>query len=361
MQSSSVTTPQVPLPRSAVALATTTTSAASEPPRHDFPDLTTTVPRQYVHRAAVSEVFLTNWETDGSDGFIVAAQWPRGHALFAPRRGQQDPMLIAETIRQVGMMLAHAHYGVPLDHHFLIWDISYNTTPGALTTDPAPTEVILRVRCHDLSFRGKQLSSIGCRVEVWRGNTRIAVGNAGGNCVSPAVYARIRNGRPLVLSVPLPEPLDPEAVGRHDSDDVVLTDPAAVDPPGREAGRAGVTDLADCAANRSGAGRPSARRRWLLRVNTTHPVLFDHPIDHVPGMLLVEAARQAAQALLGPCPVQPIAMEATFERFAELNVPCWIEAENERTDAAGNTVVSIVGQQNGEAVFTATVTTRPLA
>ncbi|WP_260845011.1 AfsA-related hotdog domain-containing protein [Streptomyces sp. SLBN-31] len=39
--------------------------------------------------------------------------------------------------------------------------------------------------------------------------------------------------------------------------------------------------------------------RWQLRVDTRHPVLFDHIVDHVPGMLLIEAARQAATATLG--------------------------------------------------------------
>ncbi|WP_281275492.1 AfsA-related hotdog domain-containing protein [Saccharothrix australiensis] len=32
---------------------------------------------------------------------------------------------------------------------------------------------------------------------------------------------------------------------------------------------------------------------WLPRVDRRHPVLFDHPVDHVPGMALQEAGRQA--------------------------------------------------------------------
>ncbi|WP_142212826.1 AfsA-related hotdog domain-containing protein [Streptomyces sp. SLBN-118] len=31
--------------------------------------------------------------------------------------------------------------------------------------------------------------------------------------------------------------------------------------------------------------------RWQLRVDTTHPILFDHLVDHAPGMLLLEPAR----------------------------------------------------------------------
>ena len=50
-------------------------------------DLTSIVPRQYVHRAAVSEVLLTGWRPGAApQTFTVDAQWPRGHSLFAQSR-----------------------------------------------------------------------------------------------------------------------------------------------------------------------------------------------------------------------------------------------------------------------------------
>ncbi len=269
-------------------------------------------------------------------------------------------MLIAETIRQVGALLAHAKFDVPLGHHFLMWDLSYSAIPDTLTAGTTPTDLTLRVKCHDMTLRGKQLSSMRYRAEVWRGATRIAVGTAGYNCTSPAVYKRIRGERPLTLSSPLAPPVDPETVGRKRAIDVVLADPAAAEPPAQSGACAQVTDLAAHAASKACAGAPGSRRRWLLRVDTTHPVFFDHPVDHVPGMMLIEAARQAAQALLGPGPVQPVTVESTFERYAELNVPCWIEAEAGRPDAAGRTPVTVTGVQNGDPLFTASVITSPL-
>ncbi|MDI5972780.1 ScbA/BarX family gamma-butyrolactone biosynthesis protein [Streptomyces sp. SL13] len=353
MQSSSVTTPPVPLPRLPVThVPTPAPPGTPQPPRHDFPTLTTTVPRQYVHRAAVSEVFLTNWETDGTDGFIVGAQWPRGHALFSPRYGQQDPLLLAETIRQAGALLAHAKFDVPLGHHFLMWDLSYTAVPGTLGTAPLPTDLTLRVTCHDVTRRGTQLSSLRYRAEVWRGALRIAVGSAGYNCTSAAVYRRIRGERPTVCGTQPTVPLPPHAVGHTDRRDVVLTDPSD--------GPFGV-DVAPLAAHaaRTGIGRP--RGTWRLRVDTTHPVYFDHPQDHVPGMLLVEAARQAAQVLLGPGPVHPVALHSTFERYAELTAPCWIEAETGEPDDTGQTPVTVTARQDGETLFSAMLTCRPLA
>ncbi|MCZ0971672.1 AfsA-related hotdog domain-containing protein [Streptomyces albulus] len=60
-------------------------------------------------------------------------------------------------------------------------------------------------------------------------------------------------------------------------------------------------------------------------MNTAHPVLFDHPVDHVPGMLMVEAARQAARAV-APHWSLPVALDCSFARYAELDAPCWVGA-----------------------------------
>ena len=35
-----------------------------------------------------------------------------------------------------------------------------------------------------------------------------------------------------------------------------------------------------------------------LLIDATHPYFFDHPCDHVPGMLLLEGCVQLAQAAL---------------------------------------------------------------
>ncbi|MEW1804413.1 AfsA-related hotdog domain-containing protein [Streptomyces virginiae] len=68
-----------------------------------------------------------------------------------------------------------------------------------------------------------------------------------------------------------------------------------------------------------------ATRAAADRLN--HPILFDHPVDHAPGMLL-EAVRQAAYGLRLPPPGVLTDMEMRFFRYA----------------------------QNGEDVFTATAT-----
>nr|WP_042507633.1 ScbA/BarX family gamma-butyrolactone biosynthesis protein [Streptomyces sp. SID5468] len=302
-----------------------------------LPRLTTCVPREYVHRAAINEVFLTGWETDGADGFIVGAQWPRSHALFAPRFGQQDPLLIAETIRQAGSLLAHAEYGVPLGHQFLMWALSFSAEPGGLTAEPVPTEPVLRITCAPV-VRGGQLAAMRYHATVWRGDVCVAKGHAAYSCTSPAVYRRLRGGRSFPRHLALPAPVDPRVVGRTGVQHVVLGVPGPRHlPPGTRA-------------------FPHARR-WLLRTDTAHPTLFDHPVDHVPGMVLLEAARQAAHAVSHPAPVLITEASAAFTRYAEFDPPCWIEAEPGVPDTDGTTAVAVTGTQQGETVFTATVRT----
>ncbi|WP_190179838.1 ScbA/BarX family gamma-butyrolactone biosynthesis protein [Streptomyces naganishii] len=284
--------------------------------------LTRTVPREYTHRAAVAEVFLTDWAPGQPDGFVVSAQWPRGHSFFLQRSGYQDPLLIAESVRQVGSLIAHAEFGVPLGHHFLMHNLSYTVTEQGLATAPIPTEVEMRVTCHDLSKRGGQLTGMRYQVTLVRDGRSVGFAEADFNCLSPRVYQRLRGRRPTSVAPARGQVVPPASVGRVLPSDVVLLAPE------------------------------KASHRWQLHLDTRHPILFDHPVDHVPGMVLMEAARQAAQAV-HPLPVLALGMDSTFSRFAELDAPCWIEAEV----AEDSGLVHVTGTQNGSTVFTAHVTT----
>ncbi|MDO0939458.1 AfsA-related hotdog domain-containing protein [Streptomyces sp. DG2A-72] len=104
-------------------------------------------------------------------------------------------------------------------------------------------------------------------------------------------------------------------------------------------------------------GQPNS---WQLRVDTRHPVLFDHPTDHVPGMVLLEAARQATAATAGR-PVIPLDITSEFKRYAELHTPCLIEARPAPgTDTDRPQSVLVTGHQEGQLVFRSTVTMAPL-
>ncbi|WP_020140400.1 ScbA/BarX family gamma-butyrolactone biosynthesis protein [Streptomyces sp. 351MFTsu5.1] len=297
---------------------------------HADSGLTTIVPRQYVHRAAVSEVLLTGWRPAAqADTFDVRAQWPRGHALFAQSGGYQDPMLLIESVRQIGSLLAHAEFDVPLGHQFLMRFIGFTATRDMFVATPAPTEVELHTVCRDVVRRGKVLAGMRYDVTATVDGVALATAGAAFNCTGPGVYKRLRGERPT-RAVRLPGlPINPALVGRTSPDHVVLSEATG------------------------GFGN-----RWELRVDCGHPIFFDHPVDHVPGMVLLEAARQAAHAATGMPDALVLNVDSSFDRYAELDEPCSIEADPVGVDDTGDVQVRVRGLQCGQTVFTARLTLR---
>ncbi|WP_330301396.1 ScbA/BarX family gamma-butyrolactone biosynthesis protein [Streptomyces sp. NBC_00503] len=296
----------------------------------------TTVPRQYVHRAALAEVFLTGIGPAGADSYLVTAQWPRGHSLYGSRDGRLDPMLACETVRQTVPLLSHTVFDVPFGH-MQSWDrIAVGLDPDAMRAGATPPEIEMRVRCHDTVLRGSRLVSTSLAILLFRDGDLLGSAQARYSCHTPAVYKRLRAGRadvhPDLLTKDMPQlpPAVPAAVGRDRASDVVL----------------------------SPTGRPG---QWLLRVDPSHPILFDHPVDHAPGMLLLEAARQAAHAACGGGDDVVLSLESEFIRYVELDAPCRIEARRLSADPFGRSQVLITGTQSGATAFTVAVTMQPRA
>ncbi|GGU47508.1 adhesin [Streptomyces albospinus] len=295
--------------------------------------LTMTVPREYVHRAAVSEVFLTDWRRGRSGSWLVSAQWPRAHSLYRPVNGLHDPLLLIETVRQAGILLSHVVHGVPLDHPIVWRKLRYDLSPTALRATDAPADVQLHITDRDVVRRGRQLAGVRQEFRIVCDGSDLASAMLDYSCHSPAVYRRLRGEYgDLVLAnsrkLPVPEPVSPHLVGRDRTGDVVLS-PA------------------------DGAGR------WQLRVDTSHPVLFDHPVDHVPGMLMIEAVRQAARALT-PGGALPVTLECAFERFAEMDAPCWVTARTTGRSGGGCREVEVGIEQHGRRVLAARVGGLPM-
>ncbi|MFE3166152.1 ScbA/BarX family gamma-butyrolactone biosynthesis protein [Streptomyces sp. NPDC059224] len=297
-----------------------------------LPRLTTTVPKEYVHRASLAEVFLTGC-TAQDDGlrFSLTGQWPRAHTFFNSADGSShDPLQAAETFRQAGMFVTHAEHGVPLGHHFVLWSLSCHTDPEQLRIGSRPTDFELEVTCPDTAPRGRASARrMGIGFALRRDGRPVAHGDGLYSIVTPAVYARLRASRPgpraaSVDPVIAADPVEPSAVGRTSPADVVLT---PTDAPGR----------------------------WLLTPDLTHPILFDHGGDHLPGMVLLEGARQAACARLAPRALIPVSTSTTFDRYVELDSPCWVDVTGVTPEDDGTVTVQVVGRQAGETVFTSTV------
>jgi hypothetical protein len=281
--------------------------------------LTATVPRQLVHRASVAETFLTGVTSTGGNRFTVFAEWPRAHQLHvSPDRSAYEPLLVAETVRQVGALLAHTAYEVPLGHQFVLRKLGITTYPERLAVGAKPAGPVLHITVTDVDHRGGRPAGFRFEADIRLDGERVATAHLAVTWMSPAVYRRLRGGRTTVSAPPVAPGLPPAAVDRALPADVVL---APTDHPDR----------------------------WRLRVDTAHAVFFDHPLDHVPGMLLLEAARQAVRGRTGTGPRTPVSFHAVFHRYAELDLPVWIET----VDKPGlhGTDVQVMGQQGKSTVF----------
>ncbi|MGK5497856.1 AfsA-related hotdog domain-containing protein, partial [Streptomyces sp. URMC 125] len=174
------------------------------------PALTTTVAREYVHRAALSEVFLTGWSKAGQDAFTVTAQWPRSHSFYSSEHGVYDPLLLCETLRQSGLLLTHAAYGTPFGHQLSWSRLRYAANPQTLRIKSTPAELEMHVLCSDIRYRQSLPVQMSMHIEVVRDGSRLALGDISFGQHSPRVYERIRAGRGdvtrMFANAPAPTP-----------------------------------------------------------------------------------------------------------------------------------------------------------
>ncbi|MBH5338645.1 A-factor biosynthesis protein [Streptomyces pactum] len=225
-----------------------------------------TVDRELVHRSSVAEVLLTDVRPRAPGEFLAAACWGRSHPTFP--RGRDDrhsPWMVAETTRQLGIYVPLRHYAVPGTARFLVTDLCFTLDPAA---EPRPghgaSEITCRVWVHDVRTARETglVTGLRMRVSYQAGGTVFATAAGGARFLDAAAYAALRAGaRPAAPSGAAARP-EPAVLGLWSPADVVLS-------------LAGDGPLLDPADHR-------------------HPFLFDHETDHVPGMALLEAARQAA-------------------------------------------------------------------
>ncbi|PBC39205.1 A-factor biosynthesis protein [Rhodococcus sp. ACS1] len=303
---------------------------ACQPLREVIPALSfeRTIARRYVHRQAVAEVFLTDCvELSQPDQFAIAAQWPRLHGFYRARGGIYDPMLLTETLRQAAIYLAHVRYKVPLSGRFVMQDIHVRTQLDALEVGPSPADVTAVATLSDLAYRGQVLSSFRIELQLWLAGREIGSASGVTSALPPSAYTRARWGS---AGPRTPGParcgtaITPALVSHVEDQHVVL-------------------------------GRQTARDEWEVRVDVTHPVLFDHPLDHLPGMLLLEVLRQGTFATFATFEVRDAHLEsidAVFHRFAELDRRTTVRIQILNEDALS---ARAVVRQEGVDVTTGTV------
>lgn len=273
-----------------------TDSHSLAPPEVDPEQLTLSwdscVSRTLVHRTAVAEVLLTDGRALPDDRYLLAAQWPRSYATSragagagagsgsAPGSGsgsdeRHDPMLAAETIRQVGLYLCQRFLGAPSTSRPVIRSVGFRLDND---TEPVVGYGATDVLCRAEVFDVRRVDDVPWPVAL---SVRIQLSAAGREFGS--AFGRVR-----VLSEEEYETLrGPNAAAGPVPDDVHRRpSPTEVSVP----------SPGDVMLVRAPSGA-----LLVAPADLRHPRFFDHPSDHVPGMVLLEAARQAA-CLAGASP-----------------------------------------------------------
>ncbi|WP_240955946.1 ScbA/BarX family gamma-butyrolactone biosynthesis protein [Streptomyces thermoviolaceus] len=263
------------------------------------------VPRASVHKASGDEVLLSAVDRVGDDRFRVTPLWRRDHYLGHLGGGVCDPVLLAETVRQAAIHVSHRFYGVPYGHPFVMHELTVDLgapLPG-LSAELPPVAVEAQVRRRE----GRKVDMCMQSVVEMAGR-RLGRARVRWAVLDPDRYARLRNRTSTAVGAETVHgdavPLVPSRVGHRLDRDVLL------------------------------AAAPAHPGQWWLRLDPGHPVLFDHPSDHIPGMALVEAFRQMSTVLAhgtpaahGSVPRHPSLLSVAFTSFGELDAPVLLTAQ----------------------------------
>jgi hypothetical protein len=279
-----------------------------------------TVPPRLVRRTHSPDVFVTDLRVTGFNTFQVGVRWPAAHSFYGPTtQHAHDPLMFLEGVRQAGLLIAHVAFEIPTEFKFITHDKQFAISPDGLrTSGTEPVDTVITVTAHDIRRRGRGFAGMRFEFSCTRDGEQIGTAAYRWSCVSSAGYTRLRRERRTAAPVSRAglDLVAPRLIGRRDPIDVMLVN------------------------------RPTGPG-WELLIDPDHPVVFDHPIDHVPGNAAIEAARQAALLALGQPAALPVEGDFSFQHYLEFDSPCLVFAELDGSSATGVSTVRIVLEQDG--------------
>jgi hypothetical protein len=238
------------------------------------------VSRDLVHRKALAEVLIADTVEVADDEFLLGTQLPRAHSLWSDRQhSYHDPLITIEVCRQACLAIPQRYYQVGPDWQFISTRIDFRVVNLDAFTDSedSPPEGIMRARFSNKRERRGVLCGVTVDSELTIDGISAATVDGDLMFYPKTTYARLRSqqrkSKPLASRrwPTVPEPIDPVRVGRIFERNVAIADSTV-------------------------AGSTAGECRYLAIVDPTHPSFFDHPLDHIPGALVLEVYRQAAIA-----------------------------------------------------------------
>jgi hypothetical protein len=232
--------------------------------------------RTLVHKRLSENVFLIDIRALDSERFVCTGRIPRNHELFndGGRTPLQDVLFYTEVGRQASLAMTHAFLNASLDDVFIferseaaIMDAIWRL-PSRSLSDRLVIEIDIRKttrRKHDTVCRvvADHLMAIG--------SERVFTGTGTWTIQSAAMFTRLRR-----------DSIKSAADGVSDRPRATT-----IERPMQKQSRNVVISSPEFRSNRN-------ESIASLIVDRAHPYFFDHPCDHVPGMLLLEGCAQLA-------------------------------------------------------------------
>ncbi|HET9172054.1 MAG TPA: ScbA/BarX family gamma-butyrolactone biosynthesis protein [Actinospica sp.] len=265
------------------------------------------VRRELVHRRSPAEVLLTEVAARAENRFAASAYWPRSHPTFDRLGdGRHNPLLIAETVRQLGMCIPLSFYPCDERAHFLIEELNFGLDPNLEPrADHGGSPITCDVELDELRVGGGSgsLRAFRLRADLVAEQGVFATADGHARVLTESAYAALRRRAP-----------SPSSDGRSPK-------------PGKSAGpdQVGVAQASDVLVALGADGSIS-----LHPSDALHPFFYDHACDHVPGMVLIEAARQAAAVTRHEPRLRPTSCALSAPAFTETTPAAQITCASER-------------------------------
>lgn len=268
-----------------------------------------------VHKQLPVNVLLTDICGAGSNNFFCTGQIPSNHPLFngEGKNPKKNIVFYTEVGRQASLAMTHLHFHAGLDEAFIFERSEAALTEAAWRLPAEMRTESIEIEIHVQGTNRRKNGDV-CHViadhAIFLSGEKVFRGAGAWTIQPPAIYKRLRRAeieisatapdRPCTTAAELPHQL------RMIGGGIVIREPEFRDQPSEASAE--------------------------LVVDREHPFFFDHPCDHVPGMLLLEGCAQLALqlaarggSLSGRAMVA--AYEINFRHFVECRLPTMLTAK----------------------------------
>lgn len=231
------------------------------------------IKKEDVHRYLDENVFISTIEKIGEGGFLVQGELLENHILYGDQvSGFNAGTYFIEVARQGTLAMAHHFYDVPLDMGFIITGMSWDFAEKMPFFRSKESLCHCEITVDEIESKKEGLrKNLSSYALVYEGNTFLT-GTA--SCIT------------------VPKKLIAKTVGSSSLQNSVLSHDEAVD----------VQDVQILDRKNILIARPQLLKNNTYQVDLIidkdHKYFFEHPNNHVPGMMLLEAAKQFCIASL---------------------------------------------------------------